>query len=271
MKRIYKSYLKSVLQETGQNHLTFRALIRFSILNKTDDSTSNSLEIKFQKALAIDAYSDPTRVNKVFLNWKKGKSLQQTELKDRLEIEKEAATLMHEVTQAPLNKQMLKDLYHMCMEMMNRYNKHEKRDTFNIILNFVKINRKSMPPQDPQGNQIITSTARIKKNFSFSSAKGDKKPILTTKEKGSIHHSLHRESKTNSEHEFATETLLDYPTSVSQSSNKSKHKKSLPGPTGPPGAFPIDFSNGFMGFNNKIDRFEKVYGVKADKNLTELG
>lgn len=115
-----------------------------------------------------------TKVNKIYMNWKKGKLLQQTELKERLEVEKEAANLMINISKMPLTKPMLKDLYHMCSEMMNRYNKAEKRETFKIIMNFTHMNQNSIAFQADPDKQIVTNTARIKKNFSFSSQKTEK-------------------------------------------------------------------------------------------------
>lgn len=119
----------------------------------------------------------------------------------------------------------------MCNEMMSRYHIQEKRQTFDIILNYINLNRKSISyPGDNTLEQktIETNTSRITKNYSFSSSKN----------------SLQRESRQSNEG-FTTEELIDYPTAVSaQSSNKIKHKKSLPLEPGP------NNSNGFLIYQN---------------------
>ena len=189
------------------------------MINKSNNTLN---EQKFQKALTIDAYRDFNKSNSMFTNWKKGKLILQAELKERLELEKEAANIMTNLIVMNLPKSMIKDLYHMWNEMMNRYNKLEKKETFTIIMNFSNMNRTS---ENFQGKEIIdsqnvvTSTARIKKNFSFSSSKS-----ITDSNTMSIHHSVHRDSNQSNE-DFNTDTMIDYPTAVSaQSSNKIKTK-----------------------------------------------
>jgi hypothetical protein len=239
-------------------------------------------EQKFQKALTVDAYRDINKISKIFMNWKKGKLLQQTELKERLEVEKEAASLMTHISKMSLTKPMLKDLYHMCSEMMNRYNKCEKRDTFQIIMNFTNMNQNSTAFQTDPNKLIVTSSARIKKNFSFTSQKTVDRGkftkvniivIVTPKDREtmSIHHSLQRESHTGKVRKLTsiieTDALFDYPTSVSvQSSHKNKHKKSLPIDTGDH----QNTSNGFImsqptSVAKNPSKFSEIYGVKSNK------
>jgi hypothetical protein len=107
--------------------------------------------------------------------------------------------------------------------MMSRYSKAEKREAFKIIINFANIPRKSISHQENGESQsIVTTTARIKKNFSFSSSKEFRDSNTV-----SVHNSLQRELK-QSESDVNTETLLDYPTAVSaQSLNKFPHKNHL--------------------------------------------
>lgn len=120
------------------------------------------------------------------------------------------------------SKSIIKDLYHMWNEMMNRYNKLEKKEAFTIIMNFTNMNKTTSNFQEREvieSQNGTTSTARIKKNFSFSSSKS-----INDANTMSIHHSVHRDSKQSNE-DFNTDTMIDYPTAVSaQSSNKIKTK-----------------------------------------------
>lgn len=216
--------VKKGIERHRLQEFNYSALDVFFENEKKVNSTSASInEQKFLKQITIDAYRDPPKINKVYLNWKKSKLIHQNELRERLEIEKEAAGIMTNLVYLRPPKSMLKDLYHMWNEMMNRYNKAEKREAFKIIINFANIPRKSISHQENGDSQsIVTTTARIKKNFSFSSSKGFKDPNTV-----SVHNSLQRESK-QSESDFKTEALLDYPTAVSaQSSNKFPHKTHL--------------------------------------------
>ena len=133
-------------------------------------------EQKFLNTLTVNAYQNFEKINKIFLNWRKAKLLYQNELKEKLEIEKEAVTVMQSITRISLNKSMLKDLYHMCSEMMNRNNRVEKLEIFQIIMNFTSMNQNNVIYRPVSGHkqQINTSNTRIKKNFSFSSKQGDK-------------------------------------------------------------------------------------------------
>lgn len=65
-------------------------------------------------------------INTIFTNWRKTKLNYQNELRIRLETEKEASSLMQNITKVSLNKAMLKDLFHMCTELMGRTNIAEK-------------------------------------------------------------------------------------------------------------------------------------------------
>ena len=228
--------------------------------------TSTNNEAKFHKALSIDAYRDVDKVTKVYMNWKKGKILQQSELRERLELEKEAANLLTNIMFVNPPKSLLKDLYHMCTEMMNRYNPIEKRETFKIIMNFTNMNRKSVSNPGNSAfdhENMITTTARIKKNVSFSSSKS-----AVENNTISVHHSLQRESKL-SDSDANTEGLLDYPTAVSaQSSNKIKHKKSLPVDSQSSSAVGVNASNGFLLNQNsavKPEKIEQIYGMRNNK------
>lgn len=106
--------------------------------------------------------------------------------------------------------------------MMNRYGKIEKKEAFTIIMNFTNMNKTMSNFKERnviEAQNGATSTARIKKNFSFSSSKS-----ITDSNTMSIHNSVHRDSKQSNE-DFNTETMIDYPTAVSaQSSNKIKTK-----------------------------------------------
>lgn len=149
-------------------------------------------------------------------------------------------------------------------------------------MNFTNMNQNSTAFQADPNKLIVTSSARIKKNFSFTSQKtvdrGKFKNvniivIVTPKDREtmSIHHSLQRESHTGKIRKLTsiieTDALFDYPTSVSvQSSNKNKHKKSLPIDTGD---HPNN-SNGFiMSQPNSVaknpSKFSEIYGVKSNK------
>lgn len=198
-----------------------------------NSNLNHSNDLKFQKSVTFDAYRDMNKIVVVFNNWKKNKLLQQNMLKNNLEIEKEAAHLMTNIVYMNPQKNVLKDLYHMCNEMMNRnssmssHNMASKRETMKIIMNFTNMNRKSISGQsDHQGEvqNVNTSTARIKKNFSFSSSKNVNNDVNTI----SVHHSLQRDSKRNVDN-MNSEDLLDYQAIVTgQSSNKLKGKKNFP-------------------------------------------
>lgn len=100
-----------------------------------------------------------------------------------------------------------------------------KREAMSIIMNFANMHRKSISGQSSNSNDsnLANSTARIKKNFSFSSSKNAVEANTI-----SVHHSLQRESKRQID-DINSEGLIDYPTVMSgQSSNKLKSKKSLP-------------------------------------------
>jgi len=58
------------------------------------NSNVPSPDAKTNKGLTIDAYKDVVKTNKIFTNWRKGKLIQQNELKEKLSIENEAAVLM---------------------------------------------------------------------------------------------------------------------------------------------------------------------------------
>ena len=106
----------------------------------------HSNELKFQKAITFDAYRDINKITVVFNNWKKNKLLQQNMLMNNLEIEKEAAHLMTNIIYINPQKNVLKDLYHMCNEMMirnssvNSLNMASKSETIKIIMNFTNMN-----------------------------------------------------------------------------------------------------------------------------------
>jgi hypothetical protein len=206
--------------------------------DKSAPTANNSLNMqKFLKAITVDAYRDIDRITTVFHNWKKSKIVAQSMFKSSLEVEREAATLMANVmytTGGQIHKGVLKDLYHMCNEMMSHntstpYALSSKRETIKIIINFVNMNIKGanlqrIPSnQGTDGQSSTNSTARIKKNYSFTSSKNVADPNTI-----SVHHSLQRESRRDGG-ESSTDMLLEYPTSISaQSSNKLKSKKSLP-------------------------------------------
>ena len=274
------------------------------IFEKEKKINSVANEQKFIKLLTIDAYRDVEKINQVFINWRKVKMNYQSELKEKYEIEKEATALMQNITQISLNKSMLKDLYHMWTEMINRNNKNEKLEIFKIIMNFTNMGQNNVVYRPSSGakQQINTTTARIKKNFSFAGKHGEKgnkgsiiNLVASNDDQFSIHHSLQRDSKNGKDFyliryqkifkwflsypsfylkyiskENTTKMSFEYPTSVSgQSSNKIKHKKSLPierCTSGP------NSSNGFK-MNNitnstaKADQkqFNEIYGAKNSK------
>jgi hypothetical protein len=80
---------------------------------KSNNATANINEQKFLKQITIDAYRDSSKINKIYMNWKKSKLIHQNELRERLEIEKEAAGIMTSLVYLRPPKSMLKDLYHM--------------------------------------------------------------------------------------------------------------------------------------------------------------
>eukprot|EP00345_Euplotes_harpa_P003322 CAMPEP_0168320714 /NCGR_PEP_ID=MMETSP0213-20121227/1842_1 /TAXON_ID=151035 /ORGANISM="Euplotes harpa, Strain FSP1.4" /LENGTH=67 /DNA_ID=CAMNT_0008322231 /DNA_START=142 /DNA_END=345 /DNA_ORIENTATION=- len=64
----------------------------------------------------------------------------QSELKDRLELEKEASGIMSNLTFINPPKPILKELYNLCTEMINTFDQADKKSTFKKIINFVNIN-----------------------------------------------------------------------------------------------------------------------------------
>ena len=208
---------------------------------KTSNGVSSSLNCqKFQKAITVDAYRDTDRITVIFNNWKKSKIIAQNLLKNSLEIEREVCGVMKNIPYIAFNSAkgsknpLLKDLYHMCTELtshtsLTAYTLSTKRETLKIIVNFINISSKGMPKM-VQSQTITTkqgdnsSSARIKKNFSFSSNKSGQSESSTI----NVHHSLQRGSKREGE-TSTTEMLLEYPTSISsQPSTKLKSKKSMP-------------------------------------------
>ena len=81
--------------------------------NKANSGNASLNEQKFLKQITIDAYRDVSKINKIYMNWKKTKLIHQNELRERLEIEKEAAGIMTSLVYLRPPKSMLKDLYHM--------------------------------------------------------------------------------------------------------------------------------------------------------------
>mmetsp|Transcript_26650 Transcript_26650/g.26541 ORF Transcript_26650/g.26541 Transcript_26650/m.26541 type:complete len:372 (+) Transcript_26650:525-1640(+) len=226
-------------------------------------------ENKFQKTLTIDAYKDMSKVNNIVNTWRKSKLNYQNELRLRLETEKEAFSIIKNAAMINLNKSALKDLYHMCTELLNRNSIGEKNEIIQIIMNFTNMSQNNIihRPSSGNTNSINTTTARIKKNFSFSK-KHEDRPIITPKDKTpSINNSMQRESRMSGS-DINTEVLLDYPTSVSaQSTNKVKHKRSIQAERimGNPSS-----SNGFKlsqytNSSTKTDKFNDIYGVKNNK------
>lgn len=140
---------------------------------------------------------------------------------------------------------------------MNRYGKFEKKEAFQIIMNFTNMNRQGFnnPTQQAiEDRSSVNSTARIKKNFSFSSSKNKHDPNTI-----SIDRSLQREN-TGTGSDVNTEGLLDYPAGFSaQSSNKLKHKKSLP--------LESQVSNVSSTHSSmaKPDKIEQIYGMRNSK------
>lgn len=87
--------------------------------NEKNSNMPRTTSRSSRNSLTIDAYRDE-KINNIVVNWKKEKIQQQWELKESLELEKEAASLMSNLVLMNPNKAMLKDLYHMCNEMMSR-------------------------------------------------------------------------------------------------------------------------------------------------------
>lgn len=190
----YKQMLKGTLMYTviGKNfeNAVRRTIEKGIILGRWDLFNYSLLEVfftrekkmnsavteqKFQNTLTVNAYQDQEKLNDIFLRWKKSKLQYQNELKDKLGTEKEAVTVMQSITKISLNKAMLRDLYHMWAEMMNRNSRIEKVEIFQIIMNFTNMESNVVHCQSSSHkHQITPGNDRIKKNLSFFSKHGDK-------------------------------------------------------------------------------------------------